>query len=167
MKTRNKIAAIKMAIMLCIVATLISCSDGGGNSSPPPPPPPEQPQKQPDTTKALSFGTNCKVTIKSDDLFLTAEWTTLCDKVVAAFGRGYNAAPNDAAKNSVATFFSNNSISIVLLKSAAYDCEVKGNDHRTMYLKANASVIDSISGINMLSAIGTMMNADDGSYPSP
>jgi len=33
MKTRNKIASVKMAIMLCIVAALISCSDGGSGGS--------------------------------------------------------------------------------------------------------------------------------------
>jgi len=30
MKTRNKMATVKIALMLCIVAALIGCSDGGG-----------------------------------------------------------------------------------------------------------------------------------------
>jgi len=34
MKTRNTILTVQMAVVLCIVAALISCSDGGGGSSP-------------------------------------------------------------------------------------------------------------------------------------
>jgi hypothetical protein len=33
-----------------------------------------------DTPRTLTFGTDCKVTIKSNDQFTAAEWDTLCDK---------------------------------------------------------------------------------------
>jgi hypothetical protein len=167
MKTRNKMVTRKAAIMLCIVATLISCSDGGGNNSPPPPPPEQPMERTTGTTKDLSFGTNCKVTIKgvAGEKYLNAEWNTLCDKVVAAIERGYNSAPNGAMKTGIETYFTNNPVSVVLLKSAIFDCEVRTDVPKTMYLKANASAIDGISGDNLFSAIDAMFIGDP--YPTP
>jgi len=120
-----------------------------------------------ETTKSLTFGTGCAVTVKSDDQFTADQWASLCNDVVTAIMRGYNTAPSEVVKNAVASFFSNNSISISLLKSATYNIEVKSDDHRTMYLKADNSIINSINGTDMLLAIGAMMNDDDSSYHYP
>jgi len=146
---------IVVALIVIIGIAIISCKQD----------PTEQPQKQPDTTRSLVFGTDCKVTISSDDTFTDAEWKMLCDKVVEAIEKGYNTAPNDTAKNNIATFFKNHNVSVVLLKSATFDCEVKASVPNTMYFKANASTIDGLTGANLLSAIQAVMD-DDGSYPT-
>ena len=110
----------------------------------------DTPRVQPDTPRNLSFGTPARtVTIKSDDQFTAAEWKTLCDKVVAAIERGYNALPNEGAKNSVSSYFANHTVSVVLLKSATYDVELKNSAPNIMYFKANTSTIDGLSGGNL------------------
>jgi hypothetical protein len=152
MKTRNQLFA--MAIVAIITISIIGCSDGGGNSSPPP----EQPQKKPDTTRALSFGTDCKVTIKSDDLFLTTEWTTLCNKAVAAVERGYNAA-GAAGKEGLEEYLNENTLSVVLLKTATYDLEVKSDEVGIIYMKANASTIDGLTETDLRGAVSAVTNS--------
>jgi hypothetical protein len=102
---------------------------------------------QPATEKALSFGTNCKVTIKSDDKFTNAEWTAACDKVVAAIMRGYNKYASTGGLTDIGNkgIFENifaNNISVVLSSSAAYNCEVKSGNYTTIYLKTSA--IDTV-----------------------
>jgi len=131
MKTRNQFFGL---IAIAIIATaIIGCGDGGGGNS--------SPQKQPDTTRTLSFGTDCKVTIKSDDLFLTAEWTALCDKVVAAIERGYNGDTSPFNEAEFKRIFASN-ISIVLLKTTTYKCEVKSGNYTTILLKT--STLDTV-----------------------
>jgi len=133
MKTKNKIGII--ALLAIITLALIACKEDE--------PPPPQAQKQPDTVRSLSFGTDCKVTIKSDDLFTTDEWNTLCDKVVAAIMRGYNSDYMDFLNKPIfENTFGNFDISTVLLKSANYDIEVKEDNFTTIYLKT--STIDTI-----------------------
>jgi hypothetical protein len=150
MKTRKQLfGLIAMAIM---AIAIIALPLAGCKEDEPDPQPQEYPQKQPDTPRTLSFGT---VTIKSDDQFTATEWKTLCDKVVAAFERGYEATPN-ITKPSTATYFANNTVSAVLLKSATYDVEVKDTALSTMYFKANGSTIDGISGEEMFGSIGPM-----------
>jgi hypothetical protein len=125
----------------------------------------EQPQVQTDTLRTLSFGTpTCSVTIKSDDKFTNAEWTTLCDKAVAAIERGYGTAPG-AAKTLIETYFNSNTLSIVLSKSATLDCEVKSSVPNTMYLKADGSTIDGISDPNIRSAISATRTGISYQYP--
>ena len=92
----------------------------------------EQPQKQPDITRTLSFGTEekpCTAIIKSDDQFTADEWKTLCDKVVGAVERGYNSTYMPLLNQSVFKAIFAGNISIVLLKSATYDCEVKSGNY--------------------------------------
>jgi hypothetical protein len=122
-------------------------------------------QKQPDTPRTLSFGTTenpCSVTIKSDDQFTTAEWKTLCDKVVAAIMRGYNSDYMDFLNKPIfENMFGNNGISVVLLKSATYDCEVKDGNYTTIYLKTS-----TINMIDLQPAVWVLAD-DTGSYHHP
>jgi hypothetical protein len=121
---------------------------------------------QADTPKNLSFGTPaCTVTIKSTDTFTTSEWNTLCNKAVAAIGRGYDAAPGDAAKTNIGTYFTNNTVSVVLSKSATLDCEVKASVPNTIYFKANGSTIEGISNSDLYAAINALRGS--WSYPTP
>jgi hypothetical protein len=87
----------------------------------------------------LTFGDDCKITIKSDDEFTDIEWNTLCDKVVDAIEAEY--ARNNNAVNKFyfeIVFASAKNTSVVLLpNSAAYKCEVKVGDN-TIYLRINA-----------------------------
>jgi hypothetical protein len=137
-KPHERTFLARMALIAIITIALISCSDGGGYNSPPPPPQ-EQPQKKPDTTRTLSFGTNCKVTIKSDDLFLTAEWDTLCDKVVAAIERGYGVA----ITGFTTVFASDQNAKVVLGNNFTYNWEIKTGETRTVYIKTTS--IDTVS----------------------
>jgi hypothetical protein len=159
---KNKLLGV-IALVAIITIVPISCSDGGGNNSPPPPPQ-EQPQKQPDTIRALSFGTDCKVTIKSDDLFLTADWNTLCNSVVAAIERGYTLSESSAQANTL-TCFSENTVFAVLLKSSTKDFELKESVPYTIYFKANASVIDGIIDNELKFLLGALRGKS--SYPTP
>jgi hypothetical protein len=149
MKT-NKL--LGMSALVAIVAlALISCSDGGGNNSPPPPPQEQPTERTTGTTKDLSFGTNCKVTIKgvAGEKYLNAEWTALCDKVVAAIMRGYDKFKDvgglDDSDNKLdfaTEFRSAKEFKIILSSSAAHNCEVKDGDYKTIYLKT--SVLDTV-----------------------
>jgi len=157
MKTRNQLLGlIAMAIIAIIALPLAGCKDDE-----PDPQPQEYPQKQPDTPRPLSFGT---VTIKSDDQFTATEWKTLCDKVVEAFERGQEATPTPL-KTANPTYFANNTVSAVLLKSATYDVEVKNTAPNTIYFKANGSTIDGISGENMFTVLGTMRGGNSTHLP--
>jgi hypothetical protein len=95
-----------------------------------------------DTPRTLTFGTDCKVTIKSDDQFTSDEWDTLCDKVVEAIMRGYNKdmggiLPNVSNKNRFEAIFTGD-ILIVLLKAATYDIEIKTAGDKVIYIKTSA-----------------------------
>jgi len=149
-----------IALVAIITIAIIGCKDE---------PEVEQPQKQPDTPRSLSFGTaetpvECTVTIKSDDQFTATEWKTLCDKVVAAIMRGYNSA-GGMAKGGITTYFTNNTVSAVLSKSATYDVEVKNTVPNTMYFKANGSTIDGISGDNSLLMFNAIVSGNSGHIP--
>jgi len=150
---------ITMVVVAIIALAIIGCKQDD-------PPPQEQAKVKPDTPRTLAFGANCKVTIKSADTFTNAEWNTLCDKVVAAVKKGYDSAPNDAVKTNIENHFNTNTVSVDLLKSATYDCEVKSGESSIMYLKANGSTIDGISGNNLFNAIAAMM-ASANSFHTP
>jgi hypothetical protein len=153
MKTKLFSALIIVAIL---GIALIGCKEDD---------PPPQAQKQPDTVRSLSFGTDCKVTIKSDDLFTTDEWNTLCDKVVAAVERGYGKYTNVGGfedftnKGIFEAVFSGN-ITIILLNSTDFDCEVKSSDYYNIYLKT--STLDTV---DIQPAIA-VMDAQTGKYPN-
>ena len=159
MKTRNQFFGL-IAIAIMAIA-IIGCKQDAS----PTPTPQEQAKVQPDTPRTLAFGTDCKVTITSTDIFTDAEWTTLCDKVVAAIERGYKSF-NIMAQQAWATYLANYTVSAVLLKSATYDAEVKSTVPKTMYFKANASAIDGLTADNMVGILNTVY-AGDSSYHLP
>jgi len=123
-----------------------------------------QKTKPEDTPRDLSFGTNLKVTIKSDEQFTTAEWNTLCDDVVAAIMRGYNSDyMPDTNKIVFELEFEGNEflapISITLLKSATYDCEVTPGD-RIIYLNTS-----TLNMIDLQPAVWAIANGEEYHYP--
>jgi hypothetical protein len=96
---------------------------------------------QADTTIDLSFGTNCKVTVKSTEQFSNPEWEKLVGKVEAAVMRGYNKTGINVVLNEnvfKAIFADSNDILIVLSSFATFNCEVKKDDYGTIYLKISA-----------------------------
>ena len=136
-----------MALFAIIALAVIGCK-GEDN-----PATTEQPQKQPNTTRTLSFGTAenpCAVTIKSDEQFTAAEWKTLCDKVVAAIQSEYARGGNGIHQiRFEGRFESTNNISVVLLpNSATWKCEVKEDSYTTIYLR-----IDAIDTANLQKAV--------------
>jgi len=157
MKNATKLVGI---IAVAIIAfAIIGCKEVDS-------PVADTPKVQPDTPKIFTLGTTaCKVIIKNDDLFTTAEWNTLCNSVVSAIGRGYNASPGEGMKINIGNFFKTKNISVVLLKNVPIALKVESTDHRTIILKANASTIDGINGENLYDAIITLMKADSSSYP--
>jgi len=164
MKTRKQLLGL-IAIAIIAIAIIALPLAGCKEDEPDPPPPQEYPQKQPDTPRTLSFGTPaCTVTIKSDDLFTATEWKTLCDKVVAVIDRGHNRA-NPAAKIGIATHFTDNTVSAVLLKSATYDVEVKNTAPNTIYFKANVSTIDGISDTDFVGIFGFIVSGGSSHIP--
>jgi hypothetical protein len=126
-----------------------------------PPVPGTTPEIQAPVTKDLSFGTGCKVTIKSDEKFLEADWNALCAKAVAAVERGHGAASSNAAKNEISAYFKDYTVVIVLSGAAdAKKCEVKGDVTNTIYLKADAAIIDGIIGNDFLNAIYAVLDSE-------
>jgi hypothetical protein len=111
----------------------------------------------------LFYRTNGSLGLKYTQ-FTAAEWKTLCDKVVAAIERGYDKA-NVVAKTVIANYFTNNTVSAVLLKSATYDVEVKNTVPNTMYFKADSSTIDGISGTDFLIMLGYIVGGAGGHLP--
>jgi hypothetical protein len=98
---------------------------------------------QPNKTIDLDFGTDCKVTIKSSEIFSNPEWVTLVDKVEAAVYRGYNSDYFDFLnKPSFENLFGNRDTSIVLSSSTAFNCEVQEGNYTTLYLKI--SILDIV-----------------------
>ena len=155
MKTRKHFFGMAIAIIALAIA-IIGCKHDESAEV-----------KPPDTPRALSFGTPaCTVTITSNDKFTADEWNTLCDKVVAAIGRGYGASTG-AAKTNIANYFTNNTVSVALIKSATYDCEVKSEAPRTMYFKANGSAIDGIPDANLVTILAALRGSGSTSYPTP
>jgi hypothetical protein len=134
MKTKKRFHQTAMALLAIITFALIACGDNAGETPT---------ARSAGTEKPLSFGTNCKVTIKSDDKFTDAEWTAACNKVVDAIMRGYNkyastgGLPDIGNKNIFENIFADN-ISVVLSSSATYNCEVKSGNYTTIYLKTSA-----------------------------
>jgi hypothetical protein len=157
MKTRNHFIVMAIVAIVTIAITIIGCKQDVS-------PPADSPRVQ-DTPRTLSFGSPaCTVTIKSTDSFTTAEWTALCNKVVAAIERGY-VASTDAAKTGAVTYFTNNIVSVVLSKSATFDVEVKDSVPRTIYFKANGSSIDGIPDTNLMTLL--TVSRVNGSYHYP
>jgi hypothetical protein len=149
MKTIKQISVIALAIItLGIIAGITACNNDN--------PAGEQPKVQPDTPRTLSFGTAenpCTVTIKSDDQFTTAEWTTLCDKVVGALETVYK-DPNTSggSKGRMRRVFGDSDIKIILEKNPTDYTNYKvGLDFKTLYL-----CIDKIETANYEYAVSAM-----------
>jgi hypothetical protein len=154
MKTIKQISVIAIAIItLGIIAGITACNNDN--------PAGEQPKVQPDTPRNLSFGTEenpCTVTIKSDDQFTTAEWTTLCDKVVGAIEDRYKTASQASFEE---VFASNWGAIVVLGSNFTYNWEVKDGDFKKAYIKT-----DSIDTVNFNMIILRMKNSIAGKDPA-
>jgi hypothetical protein len=157
MKNANKFLGLIAMAIIAIVIAIIGCKQDDS--------PADTPKVQPDTPRTFTLGTTaCKVTITSNDLFTTAEWNTLCDKVVSAIGRGYGAS-TEAAKTGLEAYLTSNNVSVVLSKSATYDAETKSDVPKTIYFKANGSAIDGISEANLITALNALRGGV--SYSTP
>jgi hypothetical protein len=141
----------KFALIIAVIgimAVCIACDNGGGSTGP-------DPEIQAPATKDLSFGTGCKVTIKSDDKFLKADWDALCDKVVAAIGRVYSIA--GAMQTNIETYFGGHTVVIVLSQSQTLRCEVRNTEPDIIYFKADAATIDGITGTDLRPVVFALM----------
>jgi len=133
MKNANKfVGLIAMAI---IAIAVIGCKQDE-------PAPADTPKVQPATPRTFTLGTtDCKVTIKSDDLFTTAEWNTLCDKVVSAIKARYETT--GAQANFEDVLLSAKNSKIVLGNNFTYNWETKSGESDTAYIKtASIGTVD-------------------------
>jgi len=147
---------LKCIIAIAIVALALAVIGCGEDE--PTPEPGDTPKLQPDTPRALSFGTNCKVTIKSNDLFTTAEWNTLCDKVVAAIENGYKIGTQG---NFTEVFASAWGAIVVLGSNFTYNWEVIKGDSKKAYIKTA-----SIGTVNYEMIVMRMKNDISGKDPA-
>jgi len=109
----------------------------------------DQPKVKPDILLYLPFdGIGYKVTIKSDEKFTSDEWSTLYIQIETVIMRGYNKDMGDPPQNIEnknhfkKVFESDQDAEIVLLNTADYNCEVKSDNYRKVYLKTSA--IDTV-----------------------
>jgi hypothetical protein len=159
MKTRKQFIGMAFVAILVLAFAIIGCKQDVPTADA------DTPKIQPATPRTFTLGTTaCKVTITSNDLFTTAEWNTLCDKVVSAIGRGYGAS-TEAAKNGLEAYLTSNNVSVVLSKSATYDAETKSDVPKTIFFKANGSAIDGISEANLITALNALRGGS--SYSTP
>jgi len=98
----------------------------------------EKPKIKPDTTMLLAFGTNCKVTIKSDDKFLSDEWRTLCVQVVTVIDHGYEVGDSWNKGDFEKIFVSSENATVILHKDFDYNWQVKSGEHITVHIKISS-----------------------------
>jgi len=94
------------------------------------------------TDKALSFGTNCKVTIKgvAGETYTNDEWNALCDKVVAAINARY---ATGGQVNFKSVFASDWGANVILGSAFTHNWEVKDGEFKNAYVKiASIDTID-------------------------
>jgi len=128
-KTENIVSEWLIAI---IALAIIGCKQDE---------PADTPREQPDTPRALSFGTNCKVTISSADTFTNDEWNTLCNSVVSAIEARYNTT--GAQANFTDVFAPAKNSKIVLGNNFTHNWETKSDESDTAYIKtASISTVD-------------------------
>jgi hypothetical protein len=146
MRSRKHFIVMAFVAILVFIFAIIGCKQDVSPVSG------DIPRVQVPTPRALSFGTNCKVIIKSDDLFTNAEWNTLCDKVVEAINGKYSSAPGSFPT----IFASDQNATVVLGNNFTHNWEVKNSEFRTAYIKTT-----SISTVNFTEIIEHM----EANYP--
>jgi hypothetical protein len=149
-RTKLTWKSILFAVAIVILTlTVTACGDSAGETPT---------ARSAGTEKALTFGTNCKVTIKSDDKFTNAEWTAACDKVVAMIKRGYDAATTGGKTSITAEFAAGNTMKVILVNNLAYNWESKASEPGVLYVKTTS--IDSVNGTAVVDAMldGTTSN---------
>jgi hypothetical protein len=157
MKTKKRFSITAMALFAIVTIALASCSNGstGGGSKPPATETPTA--RFSGTEKALTFGTNCKVTIKSDDKFTNAEWTAACDKVAAMIKKAYDDANAGGKTVAETQFAAGNNKTVILVNNLAHNWETKASDPGVLYLKTA-----SIDSVNFGEALWAVFDSTDG-----
>jgi hypothetical protein len=152
----NKSRLVLQTTLIIITLTLALTGCGNGSTGTDSPAAAEnRTVRSSGTTKTLSLGTDCNVTVKSADKFTDAEWNTLCGKVSAAIEKEYGRCSDDVTKQKFECMFaSEENTTVVLSKSASCKCEVKAGDN-TIYLNTNAiDTVDFQSAVLALDANG-------------
>jgi hypothetical protein len=144
MKTKNKLIITAMALVAIITISLMAtaCKDGDEE---------EPTVRSSGTERPLTFGTGCKVTIKSDDKFTDDDWNTLCNKVVDAIMRGYSGL-GTSEKNDIVTMFASGQAKVVLENDLGNSWEVKSGEIKTMHIKTG-----SINTVDLSGGSGALM----------
>jgi hypothetical protein len=143
-KEKNMNKVLTILLVLIIAVAIISCDDGTKKETPP----------QPKTiTQANGLAFEGKVTIKTSDLYTSADWNAVVANVITAFNAAYTAAGN-ASKNRFRTIFNNDAgAQIILVNNLANNWEVRNSEFSKLYLKTG-----SIATANYGTAISRMNN---------
>jgi hypothetical protein len=135
MKTKNKLIITAMALVAIITISLMAtaCKDGDE----------EEPTVRSSGTEVpLSFGTGCKITVKSNDAFINADWDKYCGQVAGMIKRGYDLATSGGKNVIVSDFGAGNTKAVILVNNLAHNWETKANEPGVLYIKTTS--IDSI-----------------------
>jgi hypothetical protein len=108
-----------------------------------------------------------KVTIKTSDQYLKADWDAVVAKVIAALNRGYGTGSggNSAVFGDVFNQDYGFDIVVIVLKSASHNIEVKKGEYGKLYLKESS--LDTLSANNVKDAVWIMgdgLGGTDGEY---
>jgi hypothetical protein len=131
MKTKNRLTTA-LALLAIVTMSLMAtaCNDE------------EEPTvRSSGTEKHLTFGTGCKVTIKSNDKFTDDDWNKTCVKVVDAIMRGYNDSDGGEQVGYKNVFAAG---AVVVLESGlSHNWEVKGGEIGVVHVKtASLDTVD-------------------------
>ena len=133
-----------IALLLVIAFALIACdNDDNGNGKDKEEPHVPNPATITQTNGLAFDGT---VIIKTDDLYLDADWDAVVANVITAFNAAYeatgNAGKNDFRKVSgnEPDIFGNggNGLEIILVNGLSNNWEVRDGEMRTLYLKTGS-----------------------------
>jgi hypothetical protein len=146
--TKRKIGARALSGVLTAAAVLALAFVGCGNDTSEVA---EQPAVKSPKTMDLAFGTDCKVTVKSDEKFLDAEWDALCNDVAIAINAGQAEAGPFVKPGFETVFVSNQNARVILGSDFEHDWEVKDGEFRTVYIK-----IGSIGTVDFVDIVMSM-----------
>jgi hypothetical protein len=116
----------KILMILIIAFAIIACDDGTKKETP-------RPQSK-TITQANGLAFDGKVTIKTSDLYTSADWNAVVQSVITAFNAAYENATGPS-KGRFDSKCSGNGLEIILVNNLANNWEVRDGEFNTLYLK--------------------------------
>ena len=142
---------LTIALVFALALATTACDDGNDKGKDDQKEEPHVPQP---TQKILSFG---KITVSSEDQYLSSEWTDLVDSLVSSLESMYAEGDDEDQETFREQYvFGGDGLKIVLVNDLAKNWEVKkGESKGTLYIKTGS--IGSISTGSYMSAAYSIM----------